>query len=331
LTIRDIIDKIKFFFVKKKLLFNKNFVVFLIFVFISTVFWLLKQLEQEYIADISCPVHFTNIPKNKIVVSDLPSKLILKVKSRGYQLLEYKITNSLLPFKININSLSLRIAENNKSYNFFVLTSSIKDNMEKQFDSKTEIISIFPDTIFFKFDNRITKKVPVNVNFNVNFKKQYFQKEKTEIIPDSISISGAESIIDTINKVITRKNEYFDVDNSIKDNIELVNIKNVRFSQDKVVFLLSVEEYTEYNIKIPIRVINKPDSVVLRTFPNEITISFLVGFSNYDKIIKPLFDVIVDYSEISEKTKLKVQLMKCPDYIKLVRVKPEFLEYIIEK
>lgn len=331
MNIRKLIGEIKNLFIERKIFIDKKFFVYLIFVFISTIFWLLKQLEQEYITDISYPVRFTNIPKNKIIASDLPSSLTLKVKSHGYQLLEYKITNSLLPYNINVNSLSLRIAEDKKSYNFFVLTSSIKDNMEKQFDSKTEILSIHPDTIFFNFDERITKKVPVKVNLDVNFKKQYLQKEKMKIVPDSISISGGESIIDTINELVTKKKEYYEVDNSINDDAEIQEIRDVRFSQDKVDFSFIVEEYTESNVKIPIRVINKPDSVVLRTFPNEITISFLVGFSDYEKIIKPLFDVVIDYNEILEKSKLKLHLIKYPDYIKSVKLKPEFVEYIIEK
>jgi hypothetical protein len=185
--------------------------------------------------------------------------------------------------------------------------------------------------LFFRFDKSISKKVPVNVNLNVNFKKQYFQKGKTKITPDSIIISGAESIVDTTNVIFTKKKKFLELDNSIVENMKLSSIKNVSFSRNDVNISFIVEEYTESNIKVPIRVINKPDSIVLRTFPNKNTISFLVALNDYDKIIPPQFDIVVDYKEIFEDSKLKVHLLKYPDYIKPLQLKPEYVEYIIEK
>ncbi|MDA3779962.1 MAG: hypothetical protein PF487_07070, partial [Bacteroidales bacterium] len=118
LSINDIINKINDVFVKRKIFLDKKFVVFLFFVLLSTIFWLFKQLEQEYYTDISYPVRFTNIPKNKIIVSDLPSSISVKVRSHGFHLIKLKITNSLLPFNIDLNNLLRKQLMKNKSIIF---------------------------------------------------------------------------------------------------------------------------------------------------------------------------------------------------------------------
>ncbi|MEA3317582.1 MAG: hypothetical protein U9R54_06460, partial [Bacteroidota bacterium] len=178
---------------------------------------------------------------------------------------------------------------------------------------------------------KVKKKVPVLSQIQVELKKQYLIKEKIKFTPDSINISGPGQIIDTINNVFSKKRQYYEAEKTIQDEILLKKINGVSLSNNSVNFSLIIEEFTEGNIKVPLRVINMPDSVILRTFPNENTISFLVALSDFDKIIEPQFDAVVDYDEIAGKSKLKVHLLKYPDNIYSVKTKPEYVEYIIEK
>ena len=45
---------------------NKQFVVFLFFLFLSGIFWLIMTLNETYERDIKIPLRITNIPKKHL-------------------------------------------------------------------------------------------------------------------------------------------------------------------------------------------------------------------------------------------------------------------------
>ena len=59
----------------------------------------------------------------------------------------------------------------------------------------------------------------------------------------------------------------------------------------------------------------------------------MVGLSDYEKIQAHLFKAVVDYFSIENNisNKLKVDLVKFPDYISSIKFNPKNVEYIIEK
>jgi hypothetical protein len=306
--------------------------IFLFFVVLSTIFWLLNQLEEEYETKISVPVRYSNFPSDKILVNDLPEYFDLTVKAHGFKLLEYKISNKFLPYSINVNSLTLRIHSESDYVKLYALTRLIKDDVEKKLSSELKIISISPDTLYFNFAERIFKKVPVVSQLNAVPATQYMIQDKIIFNPDSITISGANPIIDTIYQVYTEKRDLLDLDSEYNKEIRLQKIKNVDFSEDEIDVLIKVEKFTEGTQNIKLNVINVPDSVVLRTFPNRISVNYFVALSNYDKVLPQLFEAVVDYNKIESQTnKLDVQIVNQPDYIKSLRYSPRSVEYIIEK
>ncbi|MFP4023186.1 MAG: CdaR family protein [Thiohalospira sp.] len=329
---KNIEDNIRNFFARRNLKSDKRVFVFLIFVLISTIFWFLNQLEQEYETEVSLPVRYNNFPNDKILVNDLPKFFSIRVKAHGYKLLEYKISNKFLPFVIDVNSITMRLYSRQDYVKFYSLTKNISDKIEQQLSSELQIVSIQPDTLFFDFAERIYKKVPVVSKLNTIPASQYMIKGDIVFNPDSITISGANPIIDTINQVYTKKVEITDLVKNYTDEIPLEKINNVEYSNEEVEISITVEKYTEGNLKVPLSVKNVPDSLVLRTFPNEITVSYIVALSDYDKVLPQFFDVVVDYNDINIKNnKAKVKINNSPEYIRSLRFYPRTVEYIIER
>jgi len=329
---KKIQDQIRNFLTKKNILADRRLMIFLFFVVLSTIFWLLNQLEEEYETKISLPVRYTDFPSDKILVNDLPEYFDLTVKAHGFKLLEYKISNKFLPYSINVNSLTLRIHSESDYVKLYALTRLIKDDVEKKLSSELQIISIKPDTLYFNFAERIFKKVPVVSQLNAVPATQYMIQDKIFFNPDSITISGANPIIDTIHQVYTEKKDLLDLDSEFNKEIQLQKIKNVDFSEDEIDVTIKVEKFTEGTQNIKLNVINVPDSIVLRTFPNRVSVSYFVALSHYDKVLPQLFEAIVDYNKIeSQNNKLDVQIVNQPDYIKSLRYSPRSVEYIIEK
>lgn len=332
MEVEKIKENIKKWVSKNNFLTDRRVMVFLFFVVLSTIFWFLNQLEEEYVTDISLPVRYTNFPNDKILVNDLPAQFDLKVRSHGYKLLEYKISNQFLPFPINVNSLTLRMHSKSSNARFFSLTKLLAQNIESQVSSELEIVSIAPDTLFFEFADRIFKKVPVVSNLKITPATQYMQQGKISFTPDSITISGAEPIVDTIDRVLTRNEQLPNLNKNYSDEVKLEKVSNVEFSDDEVEVEINIEKFTEGSQKIPLNIINVPDSLIIRAFPNEITVTYFVALSDYEKVLPQLFEVVVDYNQTANQSnKLNVEIKNAPDYIQSLRYNPKSVEYIIER
>ena len=329
---KNIEDNIKKFLNKRNLKADRRLIVFLFFVALATLFWFLNQLEEEYVTEISLPVRYTNFPSDKILANELPNHFELRVRGYGYKLLEYKISNKFLPYTIDVNSLTLRMHAQSSYAKFFSLTSLLSQDIEDQISSELEIVSIRPDTLFFEFADRIFKKVPVVSDLSAVPAAQYMIRGKIQFSPDSIIVSGADPIIDTIDRVYTKTSELVDLSDDYQDEIQLKRISNVKFSEDEVKVNINIEKFTEASQIIPLNVINVPDTLVVRTFPKDITVTYHVALSDYEKVVPQLFEMVVDYNEGSNpENKLSISILNSPEYIRSLRFSPKKVEYIIER
>lgn len=322
---------IRTFLGKEKIKIDKRLIVFLFFVVLSTIFWFLNQLEEEYVTEISLPVLYTNFPSDKILVNELPDHFKLRVRAYGYKLLEYKISNKFLPYSINVNSITLKMHSKSNYAKFFSLTRLLNQDIEDKTSSELEIVSISPDTLFFEFADRVFKKVPVVSRLNPVPATQFMVSGEIQFNPDSVTISGAKPIVDTINLLCTKKMDIPDLSEDYNKEVDLEKINGVNFSEDEVDVKINVEKFTEGTQKLPLNIIHVPDSLTVKIFPKEIRVTYFVALSDYEKVLPQLFEASVDFNETETQNKLTVKILNSPDYIRSLRFNPKSVEYIIEK
>jgi hypothetical protein len=330
-VVKNIEDNIKKFLEKKNIKMDRKLIVFLFFFLLSTIFWFLNQLEDEYVTEISLPVHYSDFPNDKILVNELPDHFDMRVRAFGYKLLEYKISNKFLPYTVNVNSITLRMHSKSSYAKFFSLTRLLNQDIEDHLSSELEIVSILPDTLFFEFADRVFKKVPVVSKLDPVPATQYMIRGKIQFEPDSINISGANPIVDTINSVFTESKNIPSLNDNYDKKVDLEKINGVSFSEKEVVAKINVEKFTEGTQKITLNVINVPDSLIIRTFPKEVTVTYFVALSDYEKVLPQLFEAVVDFNETASQNKLNIKILNSPDYIKSLRYNPQSVEYIIER
>ncbi|MCF6366001.1 MAG: hypothetical protein L3J35_07335 [Bacteroidales bacterium] len=307
---------------------KKKIIIFSVFVFIAAIFWFLDALNREYTTKIEYPIELYNFPKELSVTSNYPEKLNVTVRAYGFDILG-KI-NIVNPLKINVEDLSVKDKLDNSK-----LVISLKKISDDFFPKTTgiEIIQIHPEIIVLSTKKLLSKKVPVKLNINFTTETLYMQSGHIEIIPDSIKVSGSEKMLSNYDEAETVFKNYKNLNDTLTENIQLKTVNNLKFSKDKVKIILPVDKYTENDIKIPVKVINCPDSLKIVTFPNEISLTYKIGLSRYNEVGGNDFEVVVDYLQIKGKNKEKIQVLltKQPNHLQSVKISPEYLEYIIEK
>lgn len=318
---------------REKVKFKKQLLIYLFFLFISIVLWYLIALSKEYDTVIAYPVHYENFPKGKVLVSDLPEKLDLKIKGFGFGILKHKLTSYIKPVNIPINIFRLNVIQTTGKVRYYLLTRSAREWIDSQLSSDIQLLEIKPDTLFMEFTDIVDKKVPVKPRINIELKKQYMIIGEVKVKPDSIIVSGPQVMIDTLQSVYTQLLEMKEVKDTILEDLQLVPIKRFIFQKQQATVIIPVEKYTEMVFSIPIEAENAPEDLDIKTFPGTITLSCRVGISNYDKLTPYMFRATVDYNTITAniKDKIKVNLVKVPSNVYSVKFHPKSVDYLIEK
>jgi hypothetical protein len=317
----------------KKITLNNRLLIFSFFLLLSILFWFLTVMNKEYETVLSYPVKYIRFPKGKVLVNDVPERLDLSVQSRGFTLLRFKLKSRLVPIIFDVNSFSLNTIAGKKPLTMYILTDYAIEKIQQQLSSEIRVVSISPDSLYFQFADMHSKKIKVTVNLDMEFEKQYMQVADMIIKPDSVMISGPGTMIDTIEYAGTIPKKMTGINENVELDMKLQPIENVEYSVDEVSITIPVEKFTEVAIKIPIEVLNVPDTLFLRMFPNEVEIVYRVGLSDFGKVNEHMFQAVVDYADKENNigNKLKVDLRKAPEYVMITDYHPKNIEYIIEK
>ena len=289
--------------------------------------WLINALNKDYIAELSYDVKFINTNDKIIVVSKFPKQIIMTVKTDGFTILKNNLNLNPLPLIIDVN----KTFKKSKNKLYFVTNS--KRNIFKKINKNNNIniIDIYPDTIFADYTKNISKKFKIYPNVSYKLKQQYFIS-KIIISPDSLTVTGPKIILDTLSRVESEYLNIGTVDKNIKQNLKIKSVKNLSFDIKRVNIKLVIKKFTESKIKIPIDIINLPDSININLIPNNINISYNVALNDFKYVKANDFKIVFDYKKINNNSSFsKIDLVKYPSYIKNIQVSPQQVKYIIYK
>lgn len=300
---------------------------------ISSVFWLLNALSKNYTTSINYPIEIVNYPAEKVAVGNLPDHLTIQVKGTGYTLFQYKANPFLQNFIVDLEQYNLIPLSRKNPYDFFIRTEELKLTFQKFFSSDLELVAIFPDSLNFHFADMGVKKVQVIADIQINLDALYKLKNKIIITPDSVVINGPVSILDTLKFIKTAPYIYNFVNKTIAGKVDLKEYKYISLSDNQVDVLIEVEKFTEKSLKIPVEIINIPDSLSIEFFPKNVDLTFKVGLSQFNVIDTNSFRIVTDYQKIENNigNKLNLDLIKYPDNVDDIDFNPKSINYIIRK
>lgn len=308
---------------------DKQIVVFLVCLLIATSLWFLNALSKDYATNVTYPVKFVNPPSNQFVSNKLPSKFELQVEAHGFTLLRHKLSLSFSPIVINLTQITRELEPNAERYS--IRSADLLNLVSNQISNEISVSNIRPEYFPLILDSLKTKVVPVRFNAKLAFKPQFNLKAPVTVNPDTVSITGPGILLDSIIFLETEFKSFERLDTEIERVLSVQHPERTTVSPEKVTIKIPVEKYTEKAIKIPVQIKNKPDSLKMMLFPSEVTLSVLVGLSEFENVTSADFDVTVDYNSIQKNSEsIQVQIENEPSYIEILRLSPENVEYLIE-
>ena len=315
----------------QKLQFRKKILLFSVFLLISVFIWLLNALGRNYTAQIEYPLVYTDLPLDRVFVGDPPENLDLRINALGYALLRYKILKKPVPISFKVSSYTMN-RPGRDSTRAFIVTRYLKDQIAGQLPSELQLLEIKPDTLHFQFARRLEKMVPVRADLGFMLDNQFTTREGIQLVPDSISISGPDAILDTLSYVYTERVDLGLLNRNYSDKVRLKKISGLEFSDSRVNCAIELEKYTEVQRSIPIEVVGLPDTLVMQTFPSKVKFTCNVGLSKYERANNNVFRAVVDFTSLEEQSnELQVSIQNMPSYLLSYDYFPKTVEFLISR
>ena len=305
---------------------NKEFVVFMVFLALSGIFWLLTTLNQVYEHEFAIPVSVVGVPKNAVLTSDETDTVRMTIRDKGITLLTYMYGDVLR--KINVSFKTYSKSNGTGS----ISASELQKLVYQQLASGSRITSVKPDKLEFYYNYGAKKMVPVRWSGRVMPEEMFFIS-RVAYSPDSITIYASHEKLDSINVVYTEQLNYANFRDTLNANCELAKIKGVKMVPDHVRVTFFTDVLTEEQIEgVPIKAINMPVGKHLRTFPAKVNISFVTGVSVYRNLKPTDFTVVADYNDIINHPteKCHIYLKSVPRGISRTRLETNMVDYLIE-
>jgi hypothetical protein len=312
----------------KVFLFSRDTFIFLFFLLISAVFWLIMSLNKTYEMRITIPLAYVNTPQDMEFTANLPTNIVVKVKDKGTVLLSYAQQN-FQPLTIDFNNYTSFHGQETWS----IPTASTFDKEVKELlNPTTQMLDFYPRSINIEKHALSQKRVPIVAQTELTYARQYYPSDSLRITPDSTTLYGYKETLDTIRCIYTERIEASNLNDTLQTTCALAIPANCKVSPQNVKVFAPVEFYTEGKQVVPVRVLGVPKNLRVRTFPAEVEVTYMAGFSRFKSIIPADFTVTIQYNDLisSNQTTERLHLEQFPKYILKPKVRPEQVKWIIE-
>lgn len=306
---------------------NREFLTFFFFLVLSTIFWLMTALNETYEREIGVPAYLVNIPKNVVVTSDMEDTVRVTVRDKGFALLAYTYGEGIRPINVNFQSAITR-----QSGYGVVSSQELMKMINQRFSGSSKIVQVKPDRLDFHYNYGLSRQVSVKMSGHVVPGKSFYLA-RTRFWPEKVTVYGSKQALDSLRFVKTVPINITNFNDTVLRTVALETIKGVKIVPNTVRIGLYPDILTEENIEVPITAINMPEGKVLRTFPQRVTVNFIVGASMFRSISPEQFAVVVDYNKIIDhpSDKCSIHLRETPQGVRNARLKMTQVDYLIEE
>jgi YbbR domain-containing protein len=300
--------------------------VFFTCLFLAFGAWVLTMLSNQYSYTAKLVVNFTNPPLRRSFRALQSDTVDAKVQGSGWDLVFTKMNMEDNKVAVDLKNLD--------SHNFILLNAQLRQINEKR-PSNQQVISLDPDTLYFDFAARAVKRVPIALQYNITFKRQFIISDDIVLNPNYVTVTGPAETIAKIKYWKTDSLTARDAEDPIDKVVRLQQVaeSNMTVYPKNVRVHVPVSEFTEKTVEVPVKLINNKNYYSINMFPQRVKITFTVALSKYAQTDEHDFEAVADLSFWQDQgyKQLPVKVTQFPSYCKLVRIEPQNLDFIVKE
>lgn len=260
-------------------------IAFSVALFFALCLWFIVNLSRDFNVTIEVPIVLSNLPSDVTVSSEIPETASVVLTGEGWNLISV-YTN---PPRVLVNAESDEV--------------NLAEQLRSQVGafSDLNIVQVRPTQLLIQKERRVSRMLPVRNRTVLRFSDQFGRLSDPVISPDSVLATGAESILNELEYWDTAETELTNINQSIDRAIQLQSISGISVEPSTVNLSMDVAEFTEAEIRVPIRTRNLPSGRAVSYNPSSILVRYDVPIHQFSEVQGVrLFNAFVDYSLIEE-------------------------------
>jgi hypothetical protein len=302
----------------------RRFHIILATFFLGIFVWLSVNLRAQYQISVDAPLTVEGIPDGMAIRSSVPRNLQLRFRGDGWRLAAMLLGS--------VPNLHVPLASLTPEYPVI----SINDVLERIPPARgIQLIDINPDTVMILLDKKVEKRVPVIPNVVLSYRDGYGQVGPLIVSPDSITVYGANAVLEKISAWHTTAVRFGDLKNQLEEDVALAGSLDhvLECSAATVKIRVNVQPFAEKVFPgLPVEIRALPPNRDVIFIPPKVDIVARGGIRQLASILPIDFQVSVDYATILNDTTGYVEAgVASPSGVQVVARRPEKLQYIVRK
>jgi hypothetical protein len=287
-------------------------------------FWFYVVIDNSFTHVTDVPLRLVNKPEALILLSPVPPSLKVEFRGTGKAFLSYAFRDRHIELDLHqaVHSAWMRLT-----------TDMVKD-IPPGMDLRP-IRIVPPDSLFIEFDRYAVKRLRVRPDIVVQPRDGFVQVDEVEGIPDSITVSGPQSLLDGFSEIPTKRLEFRESEGEMEGKVPLLlrHANILRYSDKMVRFRADVQRLGERKIDgVPVHVIHVPAGIKPIVAPSTLSITLQGGVDVLARLNPKDVSAVVDYQDRHGSSgKRYPALILLPQNIVFSDVQPRVFELIIEK
>ncbi len=281
-------------------------------------------MTKRYAAAISLPVALKTENATQTVKGDYPTRIEVKLESEGWKILSLYLGQTKWEIDLS-NEVQKDVLE--------IETLAKASQYIKPFPEGMKVLEVEPKVIELELERKITKRVPIRLAAPPRPQPGFLIRPNIQIQPESLTISGAQSVIESISFWKTEFPTKRDVANEFQFELSLDDTLSgiVTRSASKVKVRGVAEQLSESEFKdVPVSLLKSKRPVYVTLIPSRVNLTLSGAVGDLAKVRAESLAVIIDGEKLLNDTTGYVSpTVKFPKGLELRRTSPEKIQYIL--
>lgn len=286
--------------------------------------WLTVNLGFDYTTPKDIPVVIQNLDDDIAFRTTPPEYVRARVRGEGWKLLGMRISGDV---KYIVDLKDKRSP---------VIVSTSADLSERlRVPTGIDITELTPTELSIELERKKEKRIPVDPVIDVSFRDGFNRVGDVSVVPDSVVIRGAESVVSAIHSWPTKPLVLREVREPVRKSVSLSDtlsrIISLNIGTCDVQFdVQPIAEKTIAGLRVQIEGVPANREVVI--IPPRIDLIIRGGINQLAVIEDENFSVQIHYRDILTDTSgTVIPRIDGPDDIRIVQRSPERLQYVIRR
>ena len=290
--------------------------------------WLIHNLSLRYNEYLKVSVTAVCNIDGHSNVSENRCEVMARCRTTGYQIIKHSFRPRTIEAKVQFNPSAMKLASDDT---FYITSSDLQEYSHLIYGDKVSVEYFVSDTLFFKFPQQDSRRVPVYLVHSLSFRPQYINASEFTCVPDTITIYGDKYKIDKIDRVYTTPIRKTDLYENIQGLAPIEKIRGVRYSDSEVRYSMDVTRYVEIKNTYQIQTVNVPADKKLLVYPSTVEAIFKCEYPLADNAMENIA-FVVDYEQFisSLNGKCTLKPVNIGDSVLSYQIDPVAVDCVLE-